>query len=378
MLTYKYRLYPTKNQTNRLNNTLDTCKVLYNSYLLDRKNTYIRTKKGLTYNEQSSILSEDKQRIDFLNNIHSQVLQDVLKRVDKAFKNFFRRVKENRDKVGYPRFKNHSYNSITYPQSGFEIINNNLKLSKIGHIKIKYHRQLEGKMKTCTIRKSATGKWYASFSCKTLPNPLPISDKTIGIDVGLTSFATFSDGSKINNPRFFRKEEKALAKAQRKLSKQVKGTPERYRFKKVVSKIYERITNKRVNFAHQESKKIVDNFGTISIEDLNIKSMLSNHTKVFGNKLNKSIMDAAWNQFILYLTYKAENAGRNLIKINPAYTSQICSQCGLIVKKTLNVRVHNCPKCNISINRDHNASLNILALGIQSIGTQSIEAPSYL
>ena len=369
MLTYKYRLYPTKNQINTLNNTLNICKVLYNSYLFDRKKHYEKTKKGLTYNEQSSTLTKDKQRIEKLNTIHSQVLQDVLFRVDKAFKNFFRRVKNRNEKAGYPRFKGESYNSITYPQSGFEIINNKLKLSKIGHIKIKLHRNILGIIKTCTIKKSSTNKWYVCFSCEVEHKPLIKNEKAIGIDMGLENFAFLSNGDKIANPRFFKQEEKALAKAQRKLAKQVKGTPERHKFRKVVSKIHERISNKRTNFAHQESKKIIDNFGTICIENLNIKSMINNHTKVFGNKLNKSIMDAAWSQFILYLIYKAENAGRNLIRVNPAYTSQTCSSCGHIVKKDLSIRIHNCPNCNISINRDHNASLNILRLGLQSLGS---------
>jgi len=369
--TYKYRLFVTKRQTTIINQTLEECRWLYNHFLEQRKNSWEQEKKSINYHTQAVSIVKLKQDRQSLSDIHSQVLQNVAVRVDLAFKAFFRRVKAG-EKAGYPRFKGQGrYDSITYPQTGFEITPQGLKLSKIGTIKIKLHRQPEGTIKTCTIRKSATGKWYVSFSCITETQPLPKSDKAIGIDVGLTTFATFSDGSKVENPRFFRKEEKALAKAQRKLSKQEKGTSERKKARKVVSRIHERITNKRSDFAHQEARKIINQYGTICIEDLSINQMVHNRC------LSKSIHDAAWNMFAQYLFYKAESADRVLVRVNPAYTSQTCSKCGHREVKKLSDRVHDCSCCGFVCDRDHNASLNILALGTQSIDFVK-EAPSYL
>lgn len=360
--TYKYRISPTKKQTTKLLQTLEECRWLYNHFLEERKNSWEMEQKSLNYHIQAISIVKFKQERQSLSEIHSQVLQNVAIRIDLAFKSFFRRVKTGEKEVGYPRFKGKGrYDSFTFPQTGFEITDNGLKLSKIGTIKIKLHRQIEGKIRTCTIRKSATGKWYACFSCEIESSHLVASDKSIGIDVGLESFATFSHGEKIDNPRFFRKEEKELAKVQRKLSKAEKGTPERIKRRKAVSKVHERISNKRSNFAHQEARRIVNHYGIIAIEDLAVNRMVHNHC------LSKSINDAAWSQFAQYLSYKAENAGRKLIKVNPAYTSQTCNRCDHRESKKLSDRTHHCSCCGFVCDRDHNASLNILALGMQSL-----------
>jgi putative transposase len=306
-----------------------------------------------------------------LNNVYSQTLQNVAERIDKAFQNFFRRVKNGDKKVGYPRFKGFDqYDSLTYKQAsfGWNIEDNKLKLSKIGSVKIKIHRSIIGTLKTCTIRRQA-GKWYACFSVEYQNNPLPKSDKAVGIDVGLENFATLSTQENINNPRFFKTDQKALAKAQRKLSKQTKGSLERKRAKQIVVKIHEGISNRRHNFIHQEARKIVNRFGVICVEKLNIKDMMSNQIKVFGNRLNKSIADVAWSQFANVLSQKAEDAARQFVAIDPRGTSQRCSQCGSVVKKELSDRWHDCPVCNCHLHRDFNASLNILALGLESIGS---------
>lgn len=360
--TFKYRLYPTKKQQIMLNAALEECRWLYNHFLNERKVAWESEKKGLNYYFQQNSIVGLKQGRGSLEIVHSQVLQNIAMRVDLAFKSFFRRIKVG-EKPGYPRFRSKNrYDSFTFPQSGFEIKNERLKLSKIGNIKIRYSRPLEGKIKNCHIRKAPTGKWFVSIGCEIELNPLPISNNEIGIDVGLESFATFSDGTKINNPRFFRKEEVSLGKAQRKFSKQKKGTVKRKQLGRVVSKIHERIANKRSNFAHQQSRKIVDRFGIICIEDLSINKMLHNHC------FSKSISDAAWNQFSQYLTYKAEWAGRKIAKINPAYTSQDCYKCGHRETKKLSDRIHNCSCCGVSLGRDHNAALNILRLGLESFG----------
>jgi len=366
--TYKYRIHPTKKQITTMNQWLSECQWLYNHFLEERKNSWEQEKKSLNYYSQAVSIVKLKQERPELNNIYAQVLQNVAVRVDLAFKAFFRRVKAG-ERPGYPRFKGKDrYDSFTFPQMGFKITtNNHLNLSKIGSIKIKTHRPIMGTIKTCTIRRQS-GKWYACFSCECQSIPLPESNKAVGIDVGLESFAILSTKEKIANPRFFKTDQKALAKAQRKLSKQEKDTPEREKAKKVVIHIYERISNRRHNFIHQESRKIVNKFGIICIEKLNIKDMMSNHTKTFGNKLNKSITDVAWSQFAQQLFFKAEYAGRKVIAVEPKFTSQKCSQCGTIVKKDLSTRWHKCPVCGLSIHRDENSSLNILRLGMQSLG----------
>jgi putative transposase len=228
------------------------------------------------------------------------------------------------------------------------------------------HRDIEGTIKTLTIRRT-NDKWYACFSCEIDPEPLPVTDKVVGIDVGLSSFATFSTGEKIDNPRFFKTDEKKLAKAQRRLSKADKGTPDRKKQRKKVSRIHEKITNKRTDFAHKLSREIVNKYQVIALEKLNVKDMMSNQTKVFGHKLNKNISDVAWNQFMQFTTYKAAEAGRQVIFVNPRNTSKMCSRCGQLVEKTLADRVHRC-SCGLILDRDENAAINILSSGLRGLG----------
>ena len=362
----KYRLFPTKKQQRLLQEQLNECRWLYNHFLEERKISWEKDKKSISYFDQSKSIPSLKKQRPSLNNVYSQVLQNVADRVDKAFQGFFRRVKAKNGKAGYPRFKGFNrYDSFTYKQAGFgwSIENNRLKLSKIGSIKIKLHRSIAGTLKTCTIRRK-NNKWYACFSVEYEPQPLPPSQKAVGIDVGIESFATLSTNEKIENPRFFKTDQKALAKAQRKLSKQVRGTPEREKAKKIVVRIYERIANRRHNFIHQTARKIVNRFGIICIEKLNIKNLQNGNYK----NINRGIADVAWGQFAKVLSHKAEEAGRQFVAINPEGTSQRCSQCGTIVKKDLSTRWHDCPVCNCHLHRDYNASLNILSLGLQTLG----------
>ena len=357
-----YRLQPTKSQRSKLDQTLEVCRWVYNETLATRKNAWEQEQKSLSLYDTNKLLTGWKKERLELKAVYSQVLQNVQERVDLAFKAFFRRVKAG-EKPGYPRFRGYGwYDRFTFKQYGFELLDNGLLLSKIGAIKIVLHRPIEGKIKTLTIRRDAVGNWYACFSCEVELEPLAANEKAVGIDVGLESFATFSNGSKIVNPRFFRRDEKELAKAQRKLSKAEKGTPERAKRRKAVQHIHQRIANRRKNFAHQESRKLVNAFGFMAFENLRIKNMLQNH------HLGKSISDAAWRQLIQYTTYKAENAGRVVVLVEPNGTSQRCSRCGTVVKKSLAVRVHKCPVCGLEIDRDENAAINILGLGLQSLG----------
>ena len=342
--------------------TLDTCRILYNRLLEWRKNAYEQTGKSPSRYEQTNALPAWKKDNDFLGKVYSQVIQEVVQRVDRSYQNFFRRCKEGKEKAGFPRFKGRGhYDSFTFPQSGFALKEASVTLSKIGEVKAIIHRILEGKIKTCTIRHQ-NGKWFACFAIEVESVPLEPNGEAVGIDVGLSSFATLSTGEQIENPRFYRADEKALAKAQRRMSKFEKGTKERRRARKVVARIHERIRNRRHNFVHQEARKIVNRFEKIAVEKLNVKGMVKNHC------LAKSIVDASWTMFRAVLSNKAENAGRKLVAVNPAFTSQDCHACGYRAKKKLSERWHHCPMCVASLDRDLNAAINILTLGTQSFG----------
>ncbi len=369
--TFQYRLYPTKNQTQKLNETLEECRWLYNHLLENRKTTYEQTGKGLTLYGQQATFPILKAERPSLFTVHSQVLQNVAVRIDLAFKAFFRRVKAG-ETPGYPRFRGPDrYDSFTFPQSGFSVTHDSrVILSKIGRIKMVYHRPMKGAIKTCTLHRSRTGKWYVCFSVECEPLRLPANSASVGIDMGLKTFAALSTGEEIANPRFFRKEEVALAKVQRAHSKLDKGTPERRKHRKVVARVHERLAFRRDNFTHQESRQVVNAYGVICVEDLQVNRMVHNHC------LAKSITDAAWSQFFRQLFAKAEEAGRTAIKINPAYTSQTCSGCGHRQKMPLAERVFDCPCCHLQIDRDLNASKNILSLGLQTLGL-SLEALAF-
>jgi putative transposase len=367
-----------------LHEQLVLCAELYNAALQERKDAFRICGKTITFTQQCAQLIGIKEIRPEYEAIYSQVLQDVLHRVDKAFKAFFRRVKSGQT-PGYPRYKSgFRYASLTYPQTGFGIdVQGKLSLSKVGHLKMVQHRPLKGVVKTCTITTTPTGKWYVCFACDEVQATiLTPSEEHIGIDVGLKSFAYLSTGEQIDHPRFFSQEEAALARAQRRLSKMEKGTSERSKRRHVVARIHERIRWRRENFVGQESRKLVNRFGLIAVESLIVRNMLKRpkprQDEVTGQYnpngasrkagLNKSIADAAWSVFLTVLVAKAEEAGRQVVKVPPAYTTQACSDCGHRQVLRLSVRIYRCEKCGVKRDRDHNASLNILqaALGRQS------------
>jgi len=358
-----YRIFPNKKQTHALQAVLDECRWVYNKTLELRKNLWEQAKKSLSLYDTNKFLRLWREECPTLENANSHTLQNAQERVDLAFAAFFRRVKSGEKEVGYPRFKGYNhYDSFTFKETGFKLDDEKLRVSKVGNIKLVLHRPVEGTIKTLTLRRSSTAKWYASFSAEVAPNRLPKRENVVGIDVGITTFATLSDGVEIENPRFFRKEEKALAKVQRKLVKEVRRTPERRFRRKAVARTHERIGFKRSNFSHQTSRIVVNNYGSIFVEDLWVNRLLHNHS------LAKSISDAAWSSFFDMVSCKAAEAGRTFIKVNPAYTSQDCSSCGHRQKMPLSQRIFNCPCCSLHISRDLNAALNIKALGLQSVG----------
>jgi putative transposase len=382
---YRYRLYPTKKQETILNQQLALCCELYNAALQERRDAYRMCGKRISFTQQSAQLPEIKGIRPEYETIYSQVLQDVLHRVDKAFKAFFRRCKAGQT-PGHPRFKSlHRYDSLTYPQSGFGIDEQGkLSLAKIGHLKMVQHRPFKGVVKTCTISRSATGKWFVSFACdEVTPTVLPPSREAVGIDVGLKTFAYLSDGSSIATPRFFREEEEALARAQRRLAKEAKGTPQRRKRRKVVARVHERIRWRRANFVQQASRRLVNQYGLIAVEALLVRNLMKRpkteqdtETEAYLPNgaaakagLNKSIADAAWSLFFAALVVKAEEAGRRVIKVPPQYTTQTCADCGYRQDMPVSVRRYSCERCGVGRDRDYNASLNILAtaLGRQGV-----------
>ena len=355
--TYKYRLYPTRKQTLKLVWTLETCRILYNSALVDRRRHYEETKQGLSRIAQQKILVHDKKNLPFLNEVHSQVLQDVLFRVEKAYKAYFRRLKDRNGKAGYPRFKSEGrYDSITYTQSGFKIIEPaKLALSKIGHIKLKLHRSINGAIKTCNIKKEAD-KWYVCFSVEyaQVIKKRTLIRKHIGMDLGIKSFAVLSDGKKIDSPKYLVKSEERLAKKQKQMSSKKKGSNNRKKAVVSVARAHKKVSDQRKDFQHKLSRKIIGSYDAIGAEDLRIKNMVKNHC------LSKSINDAGWGQFLSFMEYKAEEAGILFLKVNPRNTSKGCSVCGYIYEDMdLSVREWTCPICNTVHERDENASVNI-------------------
>jgi putative transposase len=363
--TFKYRLYPTSSQRTALHTMLDACRWVYNKTLEIRKTAWEERHESVSLYEAMKRLPAWKTEHEWLKAAHSQVLQNAQVRVDLAFQAFFRRVKAG-ETPGYPRFRGRQrYDSFTYPQAGtaWKVLDNGrVRLSKIGDVKIKLHRPLEGEARTLTISRDRLGNWYACFVVEVEDKPLAPSPYVTGIDLGLKVFATLSHGKPIDNPRFFRQDEKALAKAQRKASQFAKGTPERRKALRAVQHIHKRIANRRNDFAHQTSRALVNTYQGICFEDLSPANMVKNHS------LAKSISDAAWSQLVQYTTYKAADAGRACVLVDPRYTSQDCSGFGERVNKDLAVRIHDCPHCGLVLDRDLNAALNILARGLASLG----------
>ena len=363
--TFKYRLYPTKAQDTQLKKCLELCRYVYNKSLERKKTLYETEHKSLSLYDLNKELTTWIKEKPELKNVYSQVMQNCQVRVDLAYKAFYKRCKQGL-KPGYPRFKGYGrYDSMTYKQSGFNLnADSTLYLSKIGCIPVILHRPCIGKIKTCTVRKTITDKWYVSFSVETdIPKPLPKTGLVAGLDMGLKTFIMASDGHKIPRQRFFKTDEKALAKAQRVYSKFPRNEtcPAKVKARRTVARVHERIANRRNDFCHQTANRLVHRYDFMAVEDLNINGMLEE------KKYSKSIADASWGQLLERLSCKAEEAGKTVVAINPRGTSQMCSRCGRVVPKDLSVRIHDCSYCGLHIDRDLNAALNIFRLGQQSV-----------
>jgi putative transposase len=352
----KSRLYPTTAQTLALEEQLHEACRLYNAALQERRDAYQRDGLSLTYYDQANQLKAIRED-GACALVNFSASQDVLRRVDKTFKAFFRRVKTGAEQPGYPRFTSRRrFESYTFPSygDGCRLTDTGrLYLQGVGHLQVKWHRPLEGTIKTVTVKRQA-GKWFVCLSVEYVADALPVIDAGVGIDVGLTSFARLSTGETIANPRHYRKAQGQLRIAQRRVARRKRGSRNRREAVVLLQKAHAHVQNQRADFHHKTARMVVNTYGVIAVEDLHIKGLAS-------GMLAKSVNDAGWSAFISKLAYKAAEAGRKLVKVNPRGTSQTCL-CGAPVPKTLSQRWHQCEACGLSTARDHVSAQLILGL----------------
>lgn len=370
LLTYKYRLYPNRAQRKLLDFLLWQGRTVYNAALEQRITTYRETGQGVSYPQQwRRFRDQRRENPDTLGQLNATSMQQLLRRLDKAFSAFFRRLKAG-ETPGFPRFKGRDrFNSLEYRHGdgcklrlGDRVM---LYVQNVGEIKVRYHRPLpdDAEVKHVVLKRRA-GRWYVCLMIA-LPDPV-VPEHTgpaVGIDMGLAHLLAFSDGTLVENPRWLRQSLAQLRVAQRRLARRKKGSGRRRKAAFQVAKLHEHIANQRHDFWHKLTRELVNTYGRIVLEDLPLKFMTANHP------LALSAHDAGLGEFQQLLTYKAENAGTLVVTVNPAYTSQACSGCGVIVPKDLSVRVHLCPDCGLMLDRDVNAARNILFLAVNPART---------
>lgn len=354
--TFKYRLYPSKSQEKNLRLVLDVSRNFYNMCVGERKYAYTLEGRSVSKNEQLRQVKDYKATFPQARQVHSHVLQVVAADVDKAYQAFFRRVKAG-EKPGYPRFKGrHWFDSFGFKEygNGFRLDGRRLKVYGVGRIPVRWHRPIEGEIKAVRILHKA-GRWYACFTCEVELEPLPKTGSFVGIDVGISALLTTSDGDKVDNPSYYREAQAELRRRQRKLSRAKRGSRNRRKALRAVQRQQAHVANQRSDTLHKLSYQLVQHHDGIALEDLTIRNMVRNH------HLSKSILDSGWGLFKQVLTYKAASAGREIRLVNPAYTSKTCSGCGTIFEHlTLADRWVECA-CGLSLDRDHNAAINILS-----------------
>ncbi len=358
MATFRFRIFPKKSQSNELSRWIEECRLLYNSLLAERKDLWQSKGRTIHLFEQSSKIVSLRKRFPKVEAVYSKALYGVGARVDYVFREFVERV-ENGEKPGQPRFKNENqYDTIYFPSDSLHFKDKKIKLPKIGYVKVARNYQIFGKIQNVTLKRSKLNEWTIIIKTDYKKvNRLPKTNASIGIDVGIVNLVALSDGQKLENPQFHKSKEKQLSRAHRKFSELKTKKAQR-----VIEKIHKKIKNKQKDFLFKVCQYVVEHYDTICIEDLNFGSMLQK------GWFRKQIMNAGVDQFVKILIYKAGCAGRKLIKVNPAYTSQNCSCCKKRTRTKLSQRTFHCSHCGYKEDRDINASRNILALGLQSLG----------
>ena len=348
MLTYKFRIYPTTAQARTMGETLETCRSLYNSMLADR------IEKRTGFYDQKKMLVELKQNDKHLKSVHSQVLQDVVPRLDKAYQRFFAGLSR------YPKFRRSGrYNSFTYPQSGFRLEGEKvIRLSTIGRVRVTLHRRVTGAIRRATVIRDID-QWFVALLVEQDHRMVPSSSGKVGVDMGISNVVALSDGMLIDNPRLLSKSIERIKSLQRRLSNKKKGSSNREKAKLSLAKASRKARRQRDDFAHKLSDRLTKENKVIVFEDLKVRNMVKNHS------LASAIMDASWGQLRRLTAYKAERRGGRVILVNPSGTSQKCSGCGAMVLKQLSERVHDCPRCGLVMDRDVNAARNILQAGLE-------------
>ena len=358
--TYTMRLKTTRKQSDTLSRLLLQLCELYNIALQQRRNAYRELRISVSYYDQQKQLVELRQHFDEYAAFSAAIQRDPLRRLDRAFKAFFRRCKSG-EKPGFPRFRSRDrYDSFAVDKQNFAFDSGNLRIVKLGTFRTKTGCKIKGQpLELCVKRCGA--KWQAQLVCDIGPAPEKVAVRNaVGIDLGLTTLATLSDGSEILNPRWTRQEEDRLSTANRSLSTKKRGSKNRYKAKERLRRVHQRIAGLRSSYLTGAAKQLVSQYDLIAHEDLKIRNMVRSN-------MAKSILDAAWAQLIWRLQCEAECAGKWVIPVNPRNTTINCSGCGEKVPKTLAQRQHDCPKCGLSLGRDHNAALNILALGRSAV-----------
>ncbi|APC47611.1 transposase [Virgibacillus halodenitrificans] len=368
---YKFRIYPTKEQEILIAKTIGCSRFVFNRFLGQWNDTYKETGKGLTYNSCSSELTKLKSELVWLKEVDSIALQSSLKNLADSYTRFFK--KQNKA----PRFKSKKNNVQSYTtketNNNIAIVDNSIKLPKLGLVRFAKSREVHGRILNATVRRNPSGKYFVSILAETDVQPLEKTESSIGIDLGITDFAILSDGRRINNNKFTIKIEKKLKREQRKLSRRALNAKNNginlfdaknyQKQKRKVARLHERVMNQRNDFLNKLSTEIIKNHDIVCIEDLNTKGMLRNH------KLAKSISDVSWSAFVSKLEYKANWYGKTIVKINRWFpSSQVCSDCGhQDGKKSLEIRDWTCSVCHKHHDRDINASKNILAEGLRTL-----------
>jgi len=360
-IAYKFRLLPTKSQHATLSQILEDQRQLYNAALQERIDCYKKTGKGRSYIDQCKAVTQWRQQDDVIATIPVNLQRYTLKQVDEAYKAFFRRLKTKKGKAGFPRFKGYGrFNSFGFAEfSGIQLKNNRLHFRGLpGSLRIHFHRELPcTKILSCSFRKTTKG-WYVSLNIDVETEELREPVKRVGVDLGISAFAAYSDGKVISNPRITKRYERELRKKQRALARCKKSGNNRKKAKLKLARLHTKIANTRDTFLHQVSASLVKQYDLIAIEKLNVKGL----TKGF---LSKEVHDVSWGTFCNYLKYKAEKAGVSLVVVNAKYTSQTCPSCGNVKAKTLSERIHHC-ECGCLLDRDTAAAQVILNRAVVS------------
>ncbi len=359
---YKFRIYPDAKRQKEIDERLILAQQFYNKILEKAIASYQNRKTKVSMAQFNrfvkEIIQEDKKYLK----LYSQTRCEIEYRILKAYQSFFRRIKEGNRKAGFPRFKSRDrYKSITYPQDNgsFSINKGRLRVSRIGTMRIELHRKIEGKIKTLAIKREGRD-YYAVFTAEQTIKPKEVIDANpVGIDMGLNNFIALSDGKTMQKPKFFKQKEKRIARWQRIVARRDKSSKRRQMAKEKLQKEWNDVTNQSNDFAHKLSNKLINSgYTSFAVEKLNIRNMVKNHN------LAQSIYNASWNRFINMLSYKAESAGLRIIQVDPRDTTQECSSCHNIKqgeeRLTLNERIYHCNICGLIIDRDINASINIL------------------